>query len=119
MTELKTGRHDLATEAEMKAFIKEAEEMVAKYGWESRTVYPFNRPVEINKAIDYLKDYGRCTVGSKQYLITYANGLAKIMNAWEKQEETYIIVRSKKTGKTAKVDPDLADIYLENGFEII
>lgn len=116
---MKEFKYGLATVDEMGDFIGEAEEMIKKYGWEDRNVHPFERPINIGKVIEYLRDYEECTVDSKWYLLDYANGLAKIMNVWEEQEKTYITVRSISSGKTVKIDPDLADIYLDNGFEII
>lgn len=119
LKELRNGKfiQNIATPDEVKAFVKEAEGMVNKYGWQDRTVTPWGYAEKVTKTISYISDFGRCTFSSKQMLITLANGLAKVLNAWEEQELTGVELRSVKTGKVVKVDPAMVELYLENGFK--
>ena len=118
LNELKNGKwvHSISTAEEVNAFVKEAESMVEKYGWQDRTVSPWGYAEKVTKTISTIKDFPQCTFSSKQMIITLANGLARVMNAWEQQELHGIVLKSVKTGKVVKVDPELADIYLDNGF---
>lgn len=85
-------------------FIATAENMIAKYGWQDKTVHPYSFPMKVTKIIEDLKDYDRCTEESKDYLIALANGLAPIMNSWEEYEHAEkITVRIKKSGKITKI----------------
>ncbi|WP_298535710.1 hypothetical protein [uncultured Methanobrevibacter sp.] len=68
---------------QVKAFIKEADRMVNAYGWQNRVTYPYSYPMKITGIIEELKDYDSYTAGSKAHLISLANGLADILNAWE------------------------------------
>ena len=74
--------------AQVEAFVKEAEVMVDRFGWQEREVHPYSYPVKVTKIISDLKDYGICTRGSQGYLVALANGLADIMNAWAEREDT-------------------------------
>ena len=119
LKELKNGKfiQNIATTEEVEAFVKEARHMVNHYGWADRTVTPWGYVEKVTKTINDIADYRRCTFSSKQMLITLANGLARVMNAWEQQELTGITLRSIKTGKVVKVDECIVDLYLDNGFE--
>ena len=118
LNELRTGEYakDIATAEEVAAFVREAKHMVALYGWSDRTVTPWGYAEKVTKTINDIADYRRCTFSSKQMLITLANGLARVMNAWEQQELTGITLRSIKTGKVVKVGEEIVDLYLDNGF---
>ena len=118
LNELRTGKYakDIATAEEVAAFVNEARHMVAEYGWEDWTVTPWGYAEKVTKTINYIADYRRCTFSSKQMLISLANGLARVMNAWEQQELTGITLRSIKTGKVVKVGEEIVDLYLDNGF---
>ena len=103
--------------SEVDSFVKEAEGMIRKYNWEERIVHPYpNCPLKVTKIISDLKDYDRCTSGSKDYLILLANGLADIMNAWEEHElAPKIKVRSLKSGKIHEVEEWMAKMLIEDG----
>ena len=118
LKELKNGKwaHQIATVEEVNEFVNEAKDMVKKYGWEERTVAPWGYAENVMKTIDYIADFKSCTFSSKQMLITLANGLAKVMNTWEERELYGISIKSVKTGKISKVEKDMVDFYLENGF---
>lgn len=117
MTRLNNGRYQIATSGEVRAFIKEASGMVEKYGWQDRTVMPYSYPEKVTKIINELRDYDRCTHGSKLYLIALANGLAEIMEAWERHElEPKMTVRSKKTGKIVEISLEVARELIEDGY---
>jgi hypothetical protein len=106
-----------ATAQEVEALADEMDRMVQKYGWQDRTVMPWaGVQMTVAEITRNMRDYSECTRDSKIYLIDLANGLVPIMNAWEKQELTGIKLRSLKTGKVVKVDPEMADLYLDNGF---
>lgn len=94
------------------AFIKDAEEMINKYGWQDKTVTPYSFPVKVTKIIDDLKDYTRCTEGSQDYLISLANGLPRILNKWEEYENTpKIKVKIKKSGKIIEICEDELETF--------
>ena len=104
---------------QVKEFVKEAERMIEEYGWHDRTVRPYNFNMPVTKIINDLKDYDICTEGSKEYLVTLANGLAEIMNSWENQHKEAtikaVILTGKHKGETRLFTPVLAKILLEDG----
>ena len=111
MEKLRNGNfvHQIATADEVKAFVDEAERMIEKYGWQDRTMMPFSWADNVMKLIGYVKDYERCSFGSKQYLITLANGMIDVLMAWEKQElAPKIAVRIVKTGVIKEMEIDFA-----------
>lgn len=98
--------------ADVDEFIKIAENMITKYGWQEKTVHPYSFSMKVTKIIDDLKDYDRCTKGSKEYLISLANGLAPILNSWEEYENAEkITVRVKKSGKIAQILAEDLDAF--------
>ena len=126
MEKLRTGKwaSDLATAEEVKSFREEARAMIAKYGWEDRTVCPYSREEPILDIVNYACDrngtdtYENSTHSSKQYIIAMRNGLVSIMNAWEKNHfdlETNGVQMRLKSGKITKVLPEVVDFYLECG----
>lgn len=118
LKELRNGKfvQNIATEEEVSKFVEEATRMITAYGWEDRTVTPWGYAEKVTKTVKTVSEYPACTFGTKQTLITLANGLARVMNAWEQQELTDITLTNTKTGRTVKVPEELADIYLQNGF---
>ena len=126
MEKLRTGKwaSDLATAAEVKAFREEARAIVAKYGWEDRTVAPYSRYEPVLDIVNYACDkdgadtYDNSTHSSKQLIIAMLNGLVPILNAWEKNHldlEANGIQMRLKGGKITKVFPEFVDFYLESG----
>ena len=117
LEKLRTGKYvdKIATVDEVNSFVEEAERMVRIYGWEERTVTPWSVPEKVTKTISYIADYQHCTFSSKQLLIKLANGLADVMNAWERTEIEGVQVRVIKTGKIVKVMPEDAEMYVELG----
>ena len=97
-------------------YVKEARRMVSAYGWEEKEVYPYSYPEKVTKIIDMISDYPDCTTGTKYYLLDYANGLAKILNAWEDVELNGVPVRFLKTGKVHKVTAEEAEWMVYEGF---
>lgn len=97
-------------------YVKEARRMVSTYGWEEKEVYPYSYPEKVTKIIDMISDYPDCTTGTKYYLLDYANGLAKILNAWEDVELNGVLVRNPRTGKVFKLKEDEAEFMVEEGF---
>lgn len=98
---------------EMANFVREAEEMVEKYGWQDRATYPYpNCPVKVTKIIEDCRDYSRCTSGTKEYLISLVNGLVPILNSWEEYElAPKVSVRIKGTGKVVRILKDDLDLF--------
>ena len=97
---------------DVEKFIDTAENMIEKYGWQKKVVYPYSFPVKVTKIISDLKDFDSCTRGSQEYLISLANGLAPIMNEWEEREqEEKIDCRIKKSGKIIRLSPDMVIIF--------
>lgn len=116
MTRLKSGNYLIASVREVEAFISEAEDMIERYGWQERTVTPYSTPEKVTKIVNELRDYDGCTYGSKLYLLALANGLAEIMEAWERHElEEKITIRVKRSGKIVKVGVELAREFIEEG----
>lgn len=104
----------IITSDSVKEFVKEAERMVREYGWEDRNVHPYGFPMKVTKIISDLKDYDKCTRGSKEYLVDMANGLADIINKWEEQRANCIWVRLTN-GKKRQMDRDLAEVLAHEG----
>ena len=117
LEKLRNGKYanKIATADEVKSFVEEAERMVRIYGWEERDVFPWSVPEKVTKTIRYIADYPQCTFSSKQMLISLANGLVNVMNAWERTEIEGVLVRVSKTGKIVKVMPEDAAMYVELG----
>lgn len=84
---------------QMMDFIETAEGMIKKYGWQNMTIAPYNHAEPIMKVVAWLKDYDRCTAGSKETLVLIANGMADVLNAWEKHEADKTIKVRLLTGK--------------------
>ena len=117
MTRLNNGTYNMATAKDVAVFIDEANALIEKYGWQDRTVMPYSYPEKVTKIVNELRDYSRCTTGSKHYLIALANGLADILEAWERHElEPKLTIRSKKTGKIVEVSFEIAQELIEDGY---
>lgn len=98
--------------AQVEAFVKEAEAMIEKFGWQEQTVHPYSYPVKITKIIGDLKDYNICTRGSQEYLVALANGLADILNAWAERESTpKVKVRLLDSGNIIELHEADLDIF--------
>ena len=117
MNKLKDGMYNRATPNEVAAFVEEAESLIEKYGWHDMAVHPYSYPMKVTRIIEMLKDYQLCTTGSKVYLISLANGLVDILNAWEAHElEDKVEIRIKDSGKTAKVGVSMAQAFIDEGY---
>ena len=99
------------------AYIAEMERMVNKYGWHDMIVHPYpNCPLKVTKILSDLRDYDNCTKGSKEYLVTLANGLADILNKWEEYENQPLVsVRVLKTGVVKMLREELANDMIAAG----
>ena len=118
MEKLRNGKflHQIATNEEVASFASAANAMIEKYGWQDRKVWPYSYPEKVTKIVNELKDFPACTFGSKQYLITLANGLADILEAWEKQElEPKLTIRIVRNGKIVECGEDIARQLIEDG----
>ena len=95
------------------AFVDEAEKMIARYGWEERTVMPWAHiNLKVVQIVKDCKDYDNCTSGSKDYLISLVNGLVPIMNSWEEYEhKPKAKVRIIKSGKITYICEDDLDMF--------
>jgi len=100
-------------------FVEEARAMVKKYGWEEKTVRPWeNVSVKVTEIIDQIADYDNCSCDSKFYLQDYANGLVNILNKWEEFEnEPKIKIMYK--GETFTVIKSIAEDLVRAGAIII
>ena len=72
---------------QIKGYVKTAREMVSRYGWEDREITPWGYTEKITKVINDIADYDKCTQSSKGILVQLANGLAEVMNYWERREQ--------------------------------
>ncbi len=118
MEKLRNGKftHQIATGDEVAAFVTETERMIGEYGWQNRTVAPYGHKEKLTKIVEKLKDYDRCTFGSKQQLISIANGLGDILTAWETQElEPKIAVRLVRNGEIKEFCEEFARVLIEDG----
>lgn len=77
----------IETREELYEWIEYAERMLKKYGWENRKVFPYTTAENSIDIVNYVKDYDNCTVGSKRYLMTFANRFGDILEAWIDIEE--------------------------------
>lgn len=111
------GRYGRTEQVE--AFVKEAERMIATYGWEKEVVHPYSYAMPITQIIGYLKDWDVMTSGSRDYCVLLANGLVPILNAWEaRAKEPKTAVRIKSTGKVVEL-PESELVILEGLYELI
>lgn len=93
-------------------YIKAAWDMVNKYGWQDRMVYPYSFGMKVTKILEDMNDFDRCTSGSKEYLVSLFNGLVDILNAWERDElEEKIEVRIITSGKVIKINKKDLDMF--------
>ena len=98
------------------ALADEMEVKVHQYGWEDRTVMPWaGCSLKVTDIIRDMRDYWRCTSGSKAYLVSLANGLVDILNAWEAHElEPKVTVRTKG-GKVRRISAEMAQEFIAVG----
>ena len=118
MEKLRNGNfiHQIATAEEVKEFTEWADRLIEKYGLHDRKVSPYGYPENVTKLVNTVKDYTRCTFGSKQYLILLANGLIEIMSEWERQElQPKVTVRVIRNGKIKTLCEEFARILIEDG----
>lgn len=123
MEKLRTGKWDMASAAEVAAFREEAREMIAKYGWEDRTVMPYSWPEPVLNVVNYgviegVDDYEELDRYNKAYVLSMLNGLVPILNAWERNHlelEANGVEMRLKNGKITKVLPEFIEFYLESG----
>lgn len=117
MTRLNNGTYNMATAKDVAVFIDEANALIEKYGWQDRTVTPYSYPEKVTKIVNTLRDYNRCTTGSQHYLIALANGLADILEAWERHAlEPKKTIRFKNNDNIIQVSFDVAQKLIEDGY---
>lgn len=100
---------------QVKEFVKEADRMIAEYGWQDKTVIPYSFPVKITEIIDNLRRYEGYTRCSQQILIAEANGLPHILNYWEEIEKAPKVKIQLMNGIIKEVSQIVAEelIYCE------
>lgn len=110
----------ITNRAQLMHFIKRADRMVKVYGWEDKVTHPYpSVPMKVTEILDECRDYDNCTPGSQCYLISLAEGLRRIMEAWERYElAPKVTVRIKKSGKTTVILKDDLDMF-EDLVEVI
>jgi len=108
--------------SEALAFADAADAMVQKYGWQDMNVYPYSFPIKVTKVISDIRDFPVCTKGSQEYLVSLANGLAKVLNSWEEYElQEKIELQDTSTGtvfKLSKSDEDFIQELVDRGLVI-
>ena len=118
LEKLNTGKFqkDLATAEEVKGFVQKANEMVVKYHWQKRTVSPWGRPEKIPRMLDYISDFPQSTFSTKQLLISLANGLADVLNNWERVElKSGLAIKFLSNGEVVSVPREYAELYISLG----
>lgn len=118
LEKLNTGKFqkDLATAEEVKGFVQKANEMVIKYHWQKRTVCPWGRPEKITRMLDYISDFPQSTFSTKQLLISLANGLADVLNNWERVElKSGLAIKFLSNGEVVSVPREYAELYISLG----
>lgn len=99
---------------QMMDFIKTADEMIEKYGWQNMTIAPYQHAEPIMKVMGWLKDYDLCTSGSKETLVLIANGMVNVLNAWEKHEADKTVkvrlLTGKHKGEERMVSPEFVEM---------
>lgn len=78
--------NDIDRVGQVNEFVAEARRMIAEYGWENETVFPYSFPVKITDMIDRLEDIWEYESSSKELIVAEVNGLVTIMNKWEEHE---------------------------------
>lgn len=105
-----TGRYNRG--AQVKEFTEELERMITEYGWQDKFVHPYSYAMPLTKILGYLKDYHRCTEGSKDYIVTLANWAVEMLNSWEEYEKApKIAVRVIKTGQVLNIMESDLDMF--------
>lgn len=107
-----------ATASDVEALANEMDQMVQRYGWQDLQVMPWTGvQMTVYQITREMRDYRKCTEGSKSYLISLANGLVDILNAWEAHElEPKIRVRNLKTGKVCAIREEIARELISDGY---
>ena len=113
------GTSLIPSDAEFIRWSDEAAAMVEKYNWYDREVMPWSWLEKVTDIIAQVASGVGSTNGSKQMLWSLANGLTDIMNHWENTELNGVTIQNLKTGKTFKVDKDMADIFFESEYHVI
>lgn len=111
---LKTNK--IPTDEEFIRWANDAAALIYKYDWENRSVWPWNYPIPLTKIVNDIYDAPLYTYGSKVELYLLAKGLTNILNAWERTELEGVKIRSLKTGKVSKVDKDIAEELIAEGY---
>lgn len=104
------------TGEQMEKLVKEAEELVERYGWQDRITHPYeNCPTKVSKILADCKDYYECTKGTREYLVQLINGLVPILNSWEQYElAPKVAIRVVGTDKVIEVLAEDAEFFLEH-----
>lgn len=105
------------TAEEVEALANEMDQMVERYGWQGRTIMPWpGVKMTVSQITAQMRDFRKCTKGSKLYLIDLANGLVDIMNAWEGQElAPKMDIRLKHNGRVLTVDVEFGEYLIADG----
>lgn len=106
--EIELGRK-MPTNKEFIRWSDDAAALIRKYGWEDRSVWPWNYPIPVTKIVNDVHGAPQYTYGSKCELYLLAKGLTDILNAWEKTEVEGVTLKNLKTGKVFKIDKVFAD----------
>lgn len=93
-----------------------AEEIVEKYNWYDRKVYPYSYPVAVKKVLRDCRDYDHCTSGTKSYLYSYIKGLVEILENWERDYNSRRMVRVN--GKVENLTAEFIEMLIEEGIKV-
>ena len=102
----------MKTRQEFMEWLEEAEKTIIQNSWQDRKVHPYGFAMPVSKIISDCKDFDRCTDGSKEYLMSLANGFKEILDAWVEHDLLpKIKVRIIKSGKIVEIAESDFDMF--------
>lgn len=108
------------TTKEVEDKVHEIMDYVINYGWEERTIHPYNYPIKVIDLLKNVEFYEDYTAASKRLFIAEVNGFIDILNKWIEQEnEPKVTIRflvGNKKGQTKEVPASIAADYTECEF---
>ena len=102
----------IPTKEEFIRWSDEAAALIHKYGWEDRSVWPWEYPIPVTQIVNDIHGAKQCSFGSQRELYLLAKGLTDILNKWEEKELTGITLKNLRTGETFKIDKEFAEMMM-------
>lgn len=119
MEKLRNGKwsHQKASAEEVAQVVEEIKAMIAKYGWEERTVRPYSYSMTLKELVesDGWNNFKHYNASSRQLIISEINGVIEMLNIWEAQESEEKVTVRLINGNEITYPKSVADELIEIG----